>query len=208
MIHTNMYAAIKYKINTCQALLNACQATVNTQQIWEHCVAINIYSLHLNNCALLSFGKHVRCYTHVCSFIRLWYHRFGNFRCKNIFVVRVNHKNKENTKYIFIWIIIMVSTFGTWFLSTASLLFHARRPHLWYQWWLMANTLQLSAQCPINRPSLLPWYVPTATFASLLHACSSPTACGSYKCNKLFILLMCVISFQITKTKPENVEPI
>ena len=40
----------------------------------------------------------------------------------------------------------------------------------------MANALQLSAQCPINRMSLLPQYVPTEFFGSLSRASSSPTA--------------------------------
>ena len=40
----------------------------------------------------------------------------------------------------------------------------------------MANALQLSAQCPINRLSLLPQYVPTAFFGSLSRVSSSQTA--------------------------------
>ena len=71
---------------------------------------------------------------------------------------------------------------------------------------LMANARKLFVQCPINRLSLLPQYVPTALLGSLLHASSSPTAACMVATNaacKLFVLLASVVLFQITK--PGNV---
>ena len=51
---------------------------------------------------------------------KCFYCRSRNFHCKNIFVVCVNHEDK-NMKYILQRTIIMVSTFMyTWFHSTAS----------------------------------------------------------------------------------------
>ena len=66
---------------------------------------------------------------------------------------------------------------------------------------LVANARKLFAQCPINRLSLLPQYVPTVSLGSLcmlvVRQQLTNGAC------KLFILLACIVLFHITK--PGNV---
>ena len=87
--------------------------------------------------------------------------------------------NKKNAKYSLQRIFIIARTFlsisqhsyvtsyYTWdslfFITSSSLE-------------LMANTWQLFTQCLLNHLSLLPQYVPTALFSSLLHTSNSPTA--------------------------------
>ena len=92
---------------------------------------------------------------------------------------------------------------ATEFHSTASLLFHVRRPLLRVDTsrWLMENMWQLSAQFPINRLSLVPQYTSTAFF-SMQVVRQQLHGSYSYGCRKLFVLhsfVACVVSFQITK---------
>ena len=116
----------------------------------------------------------------------MYYHRSRNFRCKNSFVVCVNHKNKKHVLYYFttddrysqhilytqfqhskFLYTCMVSQLASYF-AWDGLFFDTSR-------WLVANAWQLS-QCPINCPSLLPQYVPTPVLGSLSHTSSLPIA--------------------------------
>jgi len=87
-------------------------------------------------------------------------------------MVRVNHKNKEHKIYFtthnyykYIYEHGFTAQLACYFVQN-SLIFDTHR-------WLMANTWQFSAQCPINRLSLLPQYMPTVFFT---HVCCLPTA--------------------------------
>ena len=105
------------------------------------------------------------------------YRRSGNFRCKNIFVVCANHENKKHEIYFTTDIHYSQNIFSHNF--TAQLASYFAREGLFdtsMPLELVANVRQLFAQCPINRLSLLPQYVPTELFGSILHASSSSTA--------------------------------
>ena len=106
------------------------------------------------------------------------YRRSGNFRCTNIFVLRANHENKKHEIYFTIDNHCCQNIFvGT--ILTAQIASYFARDGFFdagMSLELMANARKLFAQCPINRLSLLPQYVPTALLCSLLHASSSPTA--------------------------------
>ena len=86
----------------------------------------------------------------------------------------------KKTKYILQGIIIIARTFLFAQYHTTSTAGYFTRDGLFLDTSrsleLMANGQQLFAQCPINRLSLLPHYVPMSLFGSLLHASSSPTA--------------------------------
>ena len=60
---------------------------------------------------------------------------------------------------------------------------------------LMANARKLFAQCPINRPSLLPQYVPTALLGSLQHTSSSQQLHGNHECSMQAVRSLSVHSF-------------
>ena len=99
---------------------------------------------------------------------------YGNFRCENIFVVCVlYHKIYFTTDDRYSQQILFVHTLSQHsYFARDGFFLNTRR-------WLMANAWQLSAQCPINRLSLLPQYVPIAFFGSLSYASSLPTAAYS-----------------------------
>ena len=138
--------------------------------------------LHLWRWASLKFGKHGRCsksFSLTLDFSRQYY---ANCYCKiwkfslwKYFCgLHKPRKKKKNTKYILQRIIIIARTF---FFAQfqAQLASYFARDSLFdtsISLELMANMRQLFTQCPINCLSLLPQYVATELFGSLLHASS------------------------------------
>ena len=129
---------------------------------------------HTVHMKLISLSQHQRVrnklWWQVLQLIRFmsseswWYRRSGDFHCKNIFVVRLNHE-----KIIF---------YNKWSVHICTR-FSQRQPHLWYPQVTLGKcmtTFRLVSICPINCLSFLPQYVPIAFFASLCHTCSLPTA--------------------------------
>ena len=86
----------------------------------------------------------------------------------------------KKTKYILQGIIIIAGTFLFAQYHTTSTAGYFTQDGLFLDTSrsleLMANGRQLFALCPINHLSLLPQYMPTSLFGSLLHTRSSLTA--------------------------------
>ena len=134
--------------------------------VWNLCLCGTIHMLQL-----MHFIQFVLCLcTSVCST------NHTHTVDLKIFVVKIfswfaQTMKIKNTKYILQWIIIYIArTFLSFF--TAQLASYFARDSLFdisRSLELMANAWQLFAQCSINCLSLLPQYVPTASFGSLLH---------------------------------------
>ena len=107
-------------------------------------------------------------------------------------MICANHENKKNMKYISQWIKYSQYIFSHNF--TAQLVSHFMRDGLFdtsMSLELMANTQQLFTQCPINRLSLLPQYMPTGFCTLLVHQQLN----GSHECSMQAVRTLSVCSF-------------
>ena len=151
--------------------------------MWSPSSAVNAKSHLRHKRSWRQLYRLQKSYAQFSTLMNRTYHRSENFCCKNIFVVCINHKNK-NHKIYFITI-IMVSTFCTHgftmqlaivvfckqLLVLAQLASYFTRDGLrvWYPHrWLMTNAWQPSLY------SIQPQY--TTFLGTLLHSSSLPAA--------------------------------